>query len=427
MNTYIKIFRTLFFVFLVSALMSGCSLFTKYGKLTNSAEKAYQSGNYDLAVRDSSSALKIKPDYEEAQVILVNSFPISIRNHEERAKELGSKTDLDSVGPRVDEYRTLIGLNNMVRNLSALIDEKTGMRIEFQLTDYSEQFVAAKQDAAEAYYNNGHSLGGKGGLDNSKLAAKSFKKSQSFVAGYKDSATLYEKYRQAAIKRIAILSFENKSGNSNHGAIGDLVSDQIISKIMGTPSAIEFLKIISRSELEQAMLDQNVNSSGSMKKTDVIKVGKALGLHEIIIGQITQVNLSKPQTTVQTIKEKANVVVGKEKYINDEGKERKRNVYRDVRANVKVSRMYANAKIAGSYKIIDTKTGRLIKTDSMTGEHIYDHKWGSASGDERAISRKLLGIISNEPGISPSAGDRVNSAAGDLVRSLANKIIAYTE
>ncbi|VAX05769.1 hypothetical protein MNBD_GAMMA26-2614 [hydrothermal vent metagenome] len=94
---------------------------------------------------------------------------------------------------------------------------------------------------------------------------------------------------------------------------------------------------------------------------------------------------------------------------------------------MKVSRMHANAKITGSYKIIDTKTGRLIKTDSMTGEHIYDHKWGSASGDERAISRRLLSIISNEPGVSPSGGDRVNFAAGDLVKSLANKIIAYTE
>jgi len=424
---YSMFYAVLFFVL----FMTSCSVlagFTKHGKLTKRATEAYQLGNYDAAITDAVKALRIKPDYEDAQTILMNAFPISIRNRENSIAELTSQTDLESVGKCVKEYHRLISISTSVKDLPPLINKQTKQAVSFDFKDYSKSFMKAKQVAAEAYYKEGHKLGDLGGIDNSKSAAKAFKKSQTYVHQYKDTASLYDKYRLAGIKRIAILSFINKSGKNQYGAIGELVTDQITSTIMGTPSAVEFLNIISRTELEQSLVKHNIAFSELVHDTQVIKIGKTLGLHEIIVGQITQINTSKPQTTVQNVKEKEYVVVSYKEYIDKKGKKRKSPVYGDVYGSARIFNMYANAKITGSYKIIDIKTAQLIKTDSFSGEYKYSHKWGShISGDERGLSADTKRIITSAPGIAPSDGDRVNMAADNLVTSMSKKIIAYTE
>jgi hypothetical protein len=416
MNAHIKNFKIIFFIFLMSYLMSGCSIFTEYGQLTNSAEKSYQSLDYDNAVRYSSRALKLKPDYTEAQVILVESWPFAIGKHDKQVKELGIKKDLNSVRFRVEEYRTLIELNTMVKNLPPLINEATNQKIELKTTDYSEKFTAAEQVAADAYYNSANKIGLEGGIKNSRQAAKWFaeiKTFESFKGGYKDSEALYEKYRQAGTKRIAILAFENKSGKSDFGPIGESLSELIIKKVMDTPDALEFLKIISVDD---------TNSSGTVKKTDILKLGKELRLHEIITGQITQVSVVNDLTKDEERVLKKEI----EENIGEEGKQT--NQTREISAVVLVSTINESASIKGSYKIRDAKTAEILDEGSKTGKHIYYHQWGRIDGgDERAISEELKEIIRNTDGKIESNEIIINKAIDKLAKSLASEIIVYTE
>jgi len=426
-RNYSRKYWVFYALFVMGIFMAGCSLFTKHGKLTKLATEAFQKSDYDAAVKYATQALRIKPEYEDAQKVLVNSFPISIRDREKTIAGLGERTDLDSIELRVNEYKILIDISNSVKNLPPLLDDDTKQTITFNFKNYSESFTQSKQVAAEAFYKSGVKLGAAGGINNSKSAAKAFKKSQYYIPQYKDTVALYEKFRLAGIKRIAILSFINKSGQNQYGAIGELVSDQITSTIMGTPEAMEFLNIISRSELEQSLQSNQISFSGTLNDSQVAKIGESLGLDEIIVGQITQINTSSPQQTVKEVNEKRNVIVGEEDYINKKGEKASRSVYGNVHARVKVTRMNANAKITGSYKIINVKTAQLIKTGSFSEAYDYNHKWASYTGDERALSSRSNVMIKNEPGIAPSNGDRVNLAAKQLVSSMSNKIIAYTK
>jgi len=426
-ETHSNYWNSAFYVLIILVFMTGCAAFTKHGKLTKNSAEAYQNGHYDEAVKYATQALKIKPGYDDAQNILVNSFPVSIRNRESKISELAFRTDLKSVDEHVKEYQALIKISNSVKNLPPLIDNSSKKAITFPLKDYSEPFMEAKKIAAESYYKHGNKLGNVGGIENSKSAAKAFKKSQSYIPQYKDAATLYEKFRLAGIKRIAIFPFVNKSGHDKYGAIGDLVSDQITSTIMDTESATQFLEIISRTELEQSMRKHNLMGSTSPDYAQVVEVGKSLGLHEIIIGQITQINTSNPQETVKDLNEKNNIVVDTEKYRDKKGKKRTKSIYKDVFAQVKIYNMLANAKITGSYKIIDIKSAQLKKTDSFSEEYKYHHQWASYTGDERGLSVTTKVLVKNDPGLAPSDGDRVNMAAKQLVGSMSNTIITYTE
>jgi len=416
-----------FSLLMISFFIIGCASFTQHGKLTKRATDAYNSNNYDSSVKFSTQALKIKPDYADAQIILVKSFPLSVRYNEERISSLDSRRDLESVDARVAEYKSLIGITNGVRDLPPLIDKESGKTITFAIKDYSEKFMSAKKDAAEAFYAEAKKKGEIGGVDNSKAAAKLIKRSQEYVPDYKDTNVLYEEYRALGIKRMAIFSFKNKSGHGDFGDIGEMVSDQITSKVMGDSSAVEFLSLVSKPELEKAMHLKSIDLGTDIKEYQAIEIAKELGLHEIIIGNITQINVSDPQTTSKTTNEKARVFVRYDKYTNDKGEEKKKAVYNDVYAKVKISSLHANAKIAGSYKVIDVKTSKLIQTKAMSGEYKYNHKWGEFTGDKRALSRDLTEKVNNEPGVAPSSGDRVNLAAKRLVSSLSDNIISYTK
>jgi len=407
--------------------MTGCAAFTPHGKFTKSASEAYQTGKYDKAIKYSVKALRAKPEYEDAQKILTNSFPVFIRNRENRIADLASRTDLKSVDNRVKEYQALIRISHSVRDLPPLVDNKSKKPIKFSFKDYTELLKEAKNSAAETYYKYGHKMGEIGGIENSKSAAKAFRKSQSYIPQYKNTEELYEKFKLSGIKRIAIFPFSNKSGQNKYGAIGDLVSDQVTSVIMGTESAIEFLHILSRTELEQSMKKNNSTYGALLDHSQIVEIGKSLNLHEVIIGQITQINVSTPQSTVKNVNEKNNVIVRTEEYLNKKGKKRTRSIRDDVFAEVKIHQMRANAKITGSYKIIDIKSAQLKKTDSFSGEYEYNHKWASYNGDERGLSNMTKTLIKNDPGIAPSDGDRVNLAAKNLVSSMSDKIITYTE
>lgn len=426
-NHGIKKFITLL---IVSTFMVGCASlvtnFTQYGKDTKKAVSAYNNSNYALSVKLSTKALKIKPEYADAQAILVKSLPLFIRYSEERISSLDSKIDLNSVDLRVQEYKTLISITNGVRDLPLLTDKESGKKISLPVNDYSKKLMSAKKDAAEAFYSEANKKGEVGGIDNSKSAAKLIRRAQSYIPEYKNTNELYEKYRAAGIKRMAIFSFENKSGHTQFGNMGEMVSDQITSQIMGNSAAIEFLTLTSKSELEEITHSNNIDLGGGIKTYQAIEIGKKLGLHEIIIGNITQINISDPQKTEKNSLEKSNVIVRYEKYTNDEGKERRRAIRRDVSAKVKIFSLHANAKITGSYSILDVKTSKIIQTKAMSGEYNYNHKWGEFSGDERALSSDSLQKVKNDPGVSPSGGDRVNLAAKDLVSSLSSKIISYT-
>ncbi len=407
----------------LAVVLSGCA--SKQGKLAKSAEKAFQSGNYDQAVRDAANALRIEPDMENAQLALTNAFRPAVRRHEDNIRQLAGRKDIAALDQIVSELETLIELNTLVRDLPPLINKKNQQEMKPQVRDYTTEVNRARSNAAGAHYAEGKRLAALGGLDNSKAAAKSMKRTLNYLPDYRDAQSLYETYRRDGIKRIAIVPFYNKSGKRDFGAIGELVSDEIIAKVLNDTRATEFLELISRTEMERVMEELKLGASGLVDETSAIELGKFLGAHEILVGQITQIIADRPETVTKTEQAKKNVVIRTEKYKDENGKDKTRKIRADVTARVKTHKLVANAKIAGSFKIIDIKTTRLTKTDTFTGESSFSHEWATFTGDERALSYKVKKLAKEERKVAPSRGERVNQAAGQLASSLAQKIKDY--
>jgi len=405
-------------------LICGCATFTEYGRLEESARQNYQRGNYDLAVLDCAASLRLQPDYGKAQALVRDAFRMAVDAHESKIKELKSGSAKFRWDDIVSEYEALIKVNQAINGLPPLVDKKTKETIKLEVTDYTQELDIAKMNAAEMHYQEGILLSQNGDSDSQKQAAKEFKESERFCPGYKDAADLYEKARQSGIKRIAIIPFEDKTGKEGrYGSLSDIIVDDVVSDIMRDPSAMEFLEIISRDQLERVLAEQDLGQAGIVDPQTAADIGKVLGVHEIVTGKISQIIYVPPATTSRNESREKEVATGTEKYTDSNGKAQERTVYGKVRATMSVYTRTASASISGSYSIIETKTARLKKSESFSETDKFECQWAKFSGDERALDYDDKKYGPEMP--APIEEEMVNRAAKKLSASLARTFKDY--
>jgi TolB-like protein len=355
------------------------------------------------------------------------AFTSAVAWHENEIRELESSSaefKWDKIAPH---YEAIARLNRTVATLPKLVAKKTNREIKFTLRDYTSESIESRNNAAEEHYEEGIRLSKDDNVDVQRSAAKEFKTAEMFVPGYKDANNQYLKSHGAALKRIAIIPFENKSGKDWYGALSELITDEITSNMMNDSSVMEFLEIISRDQLEEIMREQNLGLSGIIDEQTAVGLGKILGVHEIVTGQITQIISAPERTTRSKGKEAARVVRGTEKYKDGEGKTQERNVYGDVHADVTYYTKVASASISGSYRIIDVRTAKVKRSESVTGKYEFRHKYARFSGDERALSSDVHTLVLKDEGLAPVDEEMVNYAAKDLSASLANTLKQYAK
>jgi len=431
----------LLFVFLAghAQLLAQEPVFKNASGYTNAAKKAYQNGQHIQAVVSLIKALRKKPDYDKAHELLEVAYPAAERTFEVKISELESRgaefTGEQTVQTReqlVKGYRYFIELQTELQSLPPLIGKKSKRELQLTYTDYQDKlFVAerglqeARRQTAEQLYQQGKRLMAKGGIDNHKAAAKAFKRTQEFVPAYKDAMAMYASNREAATMRVAIIPFENKSHKMQYGAIGEKVTDDLIGMLVNNRSAMEFVEIINRDQLQRLLQEQNLSASGVVDQQSAVEMGKVLGIHRIITGQITQIISNENDITSKQYTQQAQAVVDQEVYTDSQGKRRVRDVMGTVYAKVTEYNQQAYAKISGSYKIIDVQTARLLSGNSFEETYTYDYSWARFSGDERALSSEVLVLTSRDQKAPPIDEERVNQAARMLSATLARQIGTY--
>ena len=401
----------------IAQILAGCAAFTEYGEVENEARHCYKRGDYDSAVFRCAESLRLNPNYEKAQVLIKDAFRAAINVHQAKIKELNissAEVKWDNIAA---EYEALIELNRAVASLPTLRVKKTGEVMRFEVTDYSQNLVETKANAAEAHYQAGIHLSQKEGMDFRKQAAKEFKAAFSFVSGYKDASERYQECRSDAIKRMAIIPFEDKSGKGGkYGAVSEMITDQVITSVMGDPTATEFLELVSREELEKILEEQKLQISDLVNEQTAVEIGKFLGVHEILLGKITQIIYTSPRTTIKRLKRQAQVVVREEK---------DKKVYGTVSAKVKVYTKTTKASMVGSYKIIEIKTASIKKSASFEGKANFQYQWATYEGDEMALESEDKELTEKGKELAPSEEELVLEAARNLSTSLTEDLKAY--
>ena len=438
MSHYDKLYSIFLFIFAIA--FTQCT--AQHRRYRKNAEDAFEQRRFDDAVINAVNSLYDKPEKNtKAQEVLELAFPRFINDYEDKIAMLKASSNSYSSDQTVSQrreivtrYETLIKYNNDVKNLPPSAFRMKRRNIELEYKEYYNELAEAKknlergkEDAAESHYQEALRLMSAGGIDNNKSAAKELKKALGYVAGYRDAAQKYEEARIAGTTRVAIIPFENKSGRSNYGAVGEYITDQVISSLFDDKDAMEFLEIIDREQLEVVLNEQKLGASGVLDDNTLVELGKVLGVQEILTGRITQIISDREKVTSenQQVKNTVKVKVGEKK--NADGKTEA--VYRDkeVNAIVTLHNKTAGARMSGSYKILDVQTARLLETEAFSQSYEFEHEWGTFRGDERALSSRYRRLVQVREKNPLSDGERINYVATKLASDLAIKLKEYSQ
>jgi tetratricopeptide (TPR) repeat protein len=415
-----------FWITLLVMSLTSCAFFSEYGKLERSARDAYSRADYDTAVFMLARSLQLNQDYEKSQILAVDAFLMADRIHQQRIAELQVSSEKFKYDDLVREYQALVNLHDAVRVLPPIRHPKTSIPLEFPIMNYANELSEAKDLAAGSHYLAGEELALSEAMDDQKAAAKEFKKALSFVPQYRDAANRYDLSRKAGIKRIAVFPFEDLSGKrKRYGAVEELVVDQMVTSVMKDPAATEFLELISRDQLDRVINEQKLGLSGMVNDETAMEVGAILGVHEIMTGKITQIIYTPIQTNHRDYQETSKVVVKTEKYKDKNGKTKTRKIYADVEAQVRHYTRSTKAVIKGSYKIVDVRTAKLVRSEAFEGKAEFSAEWATAKGDERALKYRTAKLVKKGEVFAPVAGEMVSRAATDLANSLSATIKIY--
>ena len=89
--------------------------------------------------------------------------------------------------------------------------------------------------------------------------------------------------------RVAILDFENVSGNIKYDGLGKAMSSMLISDIEANVSP-KRLQLVERTQIQKVLKEQNFQVSGSVDKNTMVQAGKILGVSYLLIGDVYVLN-----------------------------------------------------------------------------------------------------------------------------------------
>jgi TolB-like protein len=402
-------------------LFSGCSFFTSHGRAFNRAEKAEERGDYYRSVLECVESLKLNRDYEKPLLLMDNVFPKAIMSYNQKLNRYLKKENKnwDMI---IKFYQEINYMIDSVEKLNILKQE-----IWFNssdLRDYELELKETKESAASFYYEKALNLMAKDKQEAYKKSAQSFKKSQTYISDYKDSTELYDICRQKAIKRIAIMAFENKSGNNEFGAIGEEVSDAIISKMLRDSDLMEYIEIVSRDQIDQIINEQKLSQSGIVEYEQTVDLGKILGVQEMITGKVSRMQVSNIDEVTKSETFKKRVTVDYEYYTDDNGKQKKRAIKGDVRAKAKIYKITRTANMSVSSTLLDVESAKILYSNSIKEEYKFEYEWATYTGDKRALSYQLKSLIRKDAETAPSKGSMITELSNKISKKLKRELTA---
>lgn len=401
------------------------------------ANRLMNGNNYLGAALNAATALKVakkRRHKSRAQRALNEVYPEAIERSERLIEQLKNETATFSGDETVTKsaqlvrvYRELIRIQNILGQLPKKAFKPARRRdsgFQYEPLDFSDDLTAAKTafeesktQAAVMHYEEGRRLERSGDKTDQKEAAKRFIRTQQYVKNYRDSRERYQSVKKAATTRMGITPFD--ASNVEHGNMGIKMSQLLLEGLMSMSSQLDFFEVVDREQLDAVLKEQKFSLSGLLDESTTAEIGALKGVDVLLAGTITESVVDRQKTGPDEHSYSREVVIGKEKYTDEEGNERTREVLGTVTATARELTKTAEATVGCSFKVIDVKTGDILETGSMTGHYYWEFFWISKfTGDKRALPRGVPRREERYPGTSIMTNLAAEEVAGRIMGQL---------
>jgi len=428
-----------FFLLGIFLLTSGfpTSAQAQFGELLDklsggpSPNRLMKEGKFPEALVAHLEKLAEKPDKKRIQKSFGKDYPELMDSIEAQQLRLVTATQafqgdhtIDKSKELIKHYTTLQKAHDIFDPLGITRISQRKVEVELDIPDVQEKIKASESlldqhtaSAADMHYQQGLFHASHEDKDHQRAAAREFTRALEFIPGYQDAQEKYNKARELGTKSIIILPYTNQSRKNEFGALGNLLSTHLISKLTGDKEVMEFLEVSSESELRQVLQNQGQIYNESISDATASELLKSVDAEVVYFGKVNQVLTPRASTTTSDVKSHtASVKVGTRKVWNDKkNREETENVYGDRTASYQVYTRNFVTTVTGSHSSVDSESPQLSPfKKSFTWSQSWTRKVSGTEEVYKKVQKKASSV--------PTRGEQVNYIIEQVAQELYLKI-----
>lgn len=321
-------------------------------------------GQYDRAIDRSAKKLQKSPGKTKELEVLKEAYELANMFDRERIEFLELEGLDDNWIEIFELYEQLNQRQNKVRRLPVQV------RNEFTYYNYDEEIIKSKSAAANVSYRRGLEFMDRGDKAAYREAWREFERTASFFPDYEDvDKKLLESLTNGLNHTLFLV--ENNSG-------------MIVPEYFET----ELSKIALR-DLNTRWL--NFDTYENEHRT----------YDYLLVLNISEISFSPESIERRIIHESKEIRDGFRYEYDDDGNVQKDSLGNDIRipdfknVSVEITEVIQqkSAFVGGSLDIYELETDQLVRTENVSVESVFENRFGTYSGDQRALSKQNAAVV----------------------------------
>jgi len=352
----------------------------------------YLIGNYDAAVEKSAKKIKKSPgDFEEVDTFN-EAFKMAYnRDNDEvnRLKQEGNPANWSKI------YNLFMKMKSR-QDLAASLPP---VGINYQERDYNNEIATAKTNATEYAYAKGNELLAKNDRFEARKAYDNFLEVKSYNPNYKD---IDEKIKQAKFLGTTNVFFR--------------IEDN--AKIVAPQEMMQEIQNINIDELDKDW----INYDSYIDTTRLY--------HYSILLNMKSIEVSPELLQQKTTTESKEVEDGFDYVLDANGNVKKDSLgndikvirYKTIKCDITRFHQKKTARISGTIEYYDNAIDKLMKSEPITSDAVFENYYALANGDLNALTPESRKELGSQP-IPYPKNDVLIVQAGNVLKGMTKDII----
>jgi hypothetical protein len=359
----ITIMKRIAYYLILAILVSSCA----------SSSKLLQRGQYDAAINKSVKQLRKNPNKEKEAINLDRAYNVANERDQERVKFLKQEGNPNNWNEVFGIYSRLKNRQSLVKTVTPLTIQ--GQYVDYPYVDYDAEIIAAKENAADYFYNNGQKLMALDTKEGYRQAYQELSLAGEYSGGqFPGLDEMLEECRYKGISRVIVAV-----NNMTHLKLDPLFEEDLL-EINTDRLGSEWVEYHFKHLNEDIFYDYTVwvNLENIMGSPDEVKESDKMYKKEIQDG------------FDYVLDAKGNVMK------DTSGNDIKLPKYKTLSCTVIETHQHKSVRIDGNVEIISNNPKKLIKKEPIGAENIFDHHSARAVGDIEALDKEQRDMIENE-------------------------------
>lgn len=345
----------------------------------------------DKTIFDITKRLEKHADDENAIQALPQVYTALQQKHLKNIEKYNNASDLDRWDKIVSAYQSLQNIYNVVNNSSAASNV-------IQPVNYEKEITAAKEAAAEEYYQAGLSYFDRNNRDDFRTAYNYFKKAGNWIDHYKDSEAKMDEAFDNSIILVQVNPVQDQSfflnaswGNTGYSFSNEYFQQNLTRDLGGAYASHYPAKFYTEWEARR----QDIKPDWVV---DLV---------------LRNVDIPRPMTYTYSRNRSRQVEVGRD----TSGKA----IYETVYATLNIERQSLTARGQMDVNITDITNRKSIAYNSFNNSYNWEQESATYTGDGRALTSSDWALINNNYNL-PRKEDILNELYRELYPQVRNNI-----